>query len=53
MGHDNPRALVSTDWIEANLDNPAVRIIEADEDIGAYEKRHEPGAVAWNWFDDL
>ena len=53
MGYHNPDALVSTAWLEANLDNPAIRIVEVDEDVNAYGRRHIPGAVAWNWFDDL
>ena len=53
MGYHNPDALVSTDWLEANLDNPAIRIIEVDEDVTAYERRHIPGAAVWNWFEDL
>lgn len=53
MGYHNPDALVSTGWLEANLDNQAIRIIEVDEDVTAYGRRHIPGAVAWNWFDDL
>ncbi len=53
MGYHNPDALVSTGRLEANLNNPAIRVIEVDEDVTAYGRRHIPGAVAWNWFDDL
>jgi len=49
----NPDALVSTDWLAKHLDDPAVRIIEVDEDTTAYEKDHIPGALAWNWSVDL
>ena len=49
----NPNALVDTDWLELNLDDPEIRIIEVDEDATAYEKGHIRGAVAWNWFKDL
>ena len=49
----NPDALVDTDWLEQNLNDPNTRIIEVDEDTAAYEKGHIPGAVAWNWFKDL
>jgi thiosulfate/3-mercaptopyruvate sulfurtransferase len=49
----NPAALVGTSWIEEHLDDPSVRIIEVDEDTGAYEKGHIRGAVAWNWTSDL
>jgi thiosulfate/3-mercaptopyruvate sulfurtransferase len=49
----NPDALVETDWLEQNLSDPNVRIIEVDEDTSAYEKGHIPGSVAWNWNTDL
>jgi thiosulfate/3-mercaptopyruvate sulfurtransferase len=48
-----PEVLVSTDWLEAHLDDPTVRAIEVDEDTSAYEKGHVRGAVAWNWTTDL
>src|SRR5204863_9417068 len=49
----NPDVLVSTDWVEAQLDGPDVRVIEVDEDTTAYEKGHIRGAVGWNWTTDL
>ena len=49
----NPDVLVSTDWLEAQLDDPDVRVIEVDEDTTAYEKGHIRGAVGWNWTTDL
>jgi thiosulfate/3-mercaptopyruvate sulfurtransferase len=48
-----PETLVSTDWLEEHLDDPAVRVIEVDEDTNAYEKGHIRGAVVWNWTTDL
>jgi thiosulfate/3-mercaptopyruvate sulfurtransferase len=48
-----PEVLVSTDWLEAHLDDPTVRAIEVDEDTSAYEKGHVRGAVAWKWTTDL
>src|ERR687891_195280 len=48
-----PEVLVSTDWLEEHLDDPAVRAIEVDEDTEAYEKGHVRGAVGWNWTTDL
>ncbi len=53
MSYANPDALVSTDWLAAHLDDAAVRIIEVDEDVTAYDGGHIPGAVAWNWSSDL
>jgi len=49
----NPDVLVTTDWLESNLDDPDVRIIEVDEDTTAYEKGHIRGALAWDWNTDL
>ena len=49
----NPDVLVSTDWLEGQLDDPDIRVIEVDEDTTAYEKGHIRGAVGWNWTTDL
>ena len=49
----NPHALVETDWLAEHLDDENVRVIEVDEDVTAYDKGHIPGAVAWNWFEEL
>ena len=49
----NPEALVETDWLEENIGDPNIRIIEIDEDTQAYEKGHIERAVGWNWFKDL
>jgi len=48
-----PDVLVSTDWLEANVDDPSVRIIEVDEDTTAYDKGHVRNALRWNWSTDL
>ena len=48
-----PEVLVDTDWVEAHLNDDAVRIVEVDEDISAYDKGHVEGAVGWNWTTDL
>lgn len=53
MTHANHDALVTTDWLVANLDDETVRIIEVDEDTNRYSTDHIPGAVAWSWSDDL
>lgn len=45
--------LVSTDWLEKNLDNPKVRIIEVSVVPGVYERGHIPGAVNLAWHSDL
>ncbi len=53
MTFANPDALVSTDWLTSRLDDPAIRIIEVDEDTTLYETDHIPGAIAWSWSGDL
>jgi thiosulfate/3-mercaptopyruvate sulfurtransferase len=52
-GYANPDALVETDWLEEHVNDPAIRVIEVDEDTEAYEKGHIEGAVGWNWTTDL
>jgi thiosulfate/3-mercaptopyruvate sulfurtransferase len=49
----NGAALVSTDWVAENLNNPAVRLIEVDVDTTAYDQGHIPGAVGFNWATQL
>ncbi len=49
----NPDALVTTDWLASNLNDPTLRIIEVDEDTEAYGRGHIQGAIAWNWSVDL
>jgi len=45
--------LVSTDWVAANADDPAYRLVEVDEDTAAYAGGHIRNAIAWHWKDDL
>lgn len=45
--------LVSTDWAENNLDAAHVVFVEVDEDAGAYDSGHIPGAVKLDWKIDL
>ncbi|MFD4831926.1 sulfurtransferase [Streptomyces uncialis] len=45
--------LVDADWVEANLDNPKVVIVEVDEDTAAYDKNHIRNAVKIDWRTDL
>lgn len=49
----NPDALVETDWVAAHLDDPAVRLIEADWDLRRYAHGHIAGAVLLDWQADL
>lgn len=48
-----PEVLVSTDWLAGHLDDPTIRIIEANEDPLLYDKGHIPGAVKIDWQTDL
>ncbi|WP_265415963.1 sulfurtransferase, partial [Streptomyces otsuchiensis] len=46
--------LVTTDWLEDNLDNPDVVVIEVSENrpgsgLTSYEEGHVPGAVEFVW----
>jgi thiosulfate/3-mercaptopyruvate sulfurtransferase len=47
--------LVTTEWLEAQLEDPTVRVIEvlADEAATDYEDGHIPGAIRWFWKDAL
>jgi thiosulfate/3-mercaptopyruvate sulfurtransferase len=48
-----PDVLVTTEWLEANLNNDDLAIVEVDEDASAYEKGHIPNAVSINWETEL
>ncbi|MDQ3214324.1 MAG: sulfurtransferase [Acidobacteriota bacterium] len=52
-GYAQPDALVSTDWVEQHLKDPAVRLIESNEDTLLYASGHVPGAVHVDWTSDL
>ncbi len=45
--------LVSTEWLEQNLSNPNVRVVEVSVNPGLYERGHIQGAVNFNWHTDL
>ena len=52
-GYAHPEALVSTDWVAEHLGDPAVRLVESDEDVLLYDMGHIPGAVKVDWHTDL
>jgi thiosulfate/3-mercaptopyruvate sulfurtransferase len=52
-GYAHPEVLVSTDWVAEHLDDPAVRIVESNEDPLLYSAGHIPGAVEVDWTRDL
>lgn len=45
--------LVTHEWVQKNLENPKVRVIEVSVDTGVYERGHIPGALNFNWHNDL
>ena len=52
-GYIHPEVLVETSWVAEHLNDPAIRIIEADEDVLLYEVGHLPGAVKLDWHVDV
>ena len=44
--------LVSTEWLEKNLDDPKLRIIEVSVNPGVFERGHIPGATNVVWHTD-
>ena len=52
-GYAHHHALVSTEWVAGHLEDPAVRLVESDEDVLLYEVGHIPGAVKIDWHTDL
>jgi thiosulfate/3-mercaptopyruvate sulfurtransferase len=49
----HPEALVDTQWVADHLNDPKVRLVEADEDVLLYETGHIPGAVKLDWHVDV
>ena len=50
----HPETLVTTEWVAQHLNDPAVRIVEADEDPLLYEAvGHIPNAVKLDWHTDV
>jgi len=45
--------LVSPEWLERHLNDPALRVVELDVSPAAYRQGHIPGAVLWNVYQDL
>jgi thiosulfate/3-mercaptopyruvate sulfurtransferase len=48
-----PDSLMEPDELAGRLDDPALAVVEVDEDTTAYEKDHIPGAVALDWQHEL
>jgi len=45
--------LVDTNWLEKNINDPTIRLIEVSVTPGVYERGHIPGAVNLKWHTDL
>ena len=43
------KSLVNADWVAQNLNNPAVVVVEVDEDTSLYEQGHIEGAITFHW----
>jgi thiosulfate/3-mercaptopyruvate sulfurtransferase len=52
-GYAQPGVLVSTEWVADHLADPAVRLVESDEDVLLFDLGHVPGAVKIDWVADL
>jgi thiosulfate/3-mercaptopyruvate sulfurtransferase len=51
--YSNPDVLVETQWLEDNVEDPSIAIVEVDEDATAYEKGHIRNAIQINWETEL
>ena len=45
--------LVETDWVADHLDDDSIRIVEVDENPALYAEAHIPGAIGFDWREDL
>ncbi|GGC16963.1 sulfurtransferase [Oxalicibacterium flavum] len=45
--------LVSTDWLEKNISDPKLRLIEVSVNPGVFERGHIQGATNFSWHTDL
>ncbi|HTN25057.1 MAG TPA: sulfurtransferase [Solirubrobacteraceae bacterium] len=45
--------LVDTDWVAEHLHDEGIRIVEVDENPELYGEAHIPGAIGFDWLQDL
>jgi thiosulfate/3-mercaptopyruvate sulfurtransferase len=45
--------LVEPGWLEPHLDDDSVRVVEVDENPALYREAHIPGAIGFDWREDL
>ena len=49
----HPEAIVSTQWVADHAGDDNVTVVEVDVDTNAFEEGHVPGAIGWNWNNQL
>jgi thiosulfate/3-mercaptopyruvate sulfurtransferase len=45
--------LVEAEWLQEHLNDESIRIVEVDENPALYAEAHIPGAVGFDWKEDL
>jgi thiosulfate/3-mercaptopyruvate sulfurtransferase len=45
--------LVEPEWLEEHLNDDSIRIVEVDENPQLYAEAHIPGAIGFDWKEDL
>src|ERR1700726_902564 len=45
--------LVDADWLQEPLNDESIRIVEVDENPALYTEAHIPGAIGFDWREDL
>jgi len=45
--------LVDTQWVEDHLNDDSIRVVEVDENTALYAEAHIPGAIGFDWKNDL
>jgi thiosulfate/3-mercaptopyruvate sulfurtransferase len=45
--------LVEPEWLEQHLSDDSIRIVEVDENPSLYDEAHIPGAIGFDWREDL
>jgi thiosulfate/3-mercaptopyruvate sulfurtransferase len=45
--------LVDADWLQEHLNDESIRIVEVDESPALYNEAHIPGAIGFDWREDL
>jgi len=45
--------LVDADWLQEHLNDESIRVVEVDENPELYAEAHIPGAIGFDWREDL